>query len=425
MKITIPHIHKIEGDAGFWAKVAKEGKVEELRIKTYEGLRQIEGILIGRKAQEIPLVVARICGICPVVHILNACCALEKILEIKVSPLTVLIRKLFLSSQMIQSHTLHLFFLSLADFSNIENDLDLMKKFKKEAKAALKIRDFSMEVTEIIGGRKVHPVTPHIGEFLKLPEKEELIKVFKELPAVLESAEILAKTFSKLPYPNFHKHTHFASLLSQKEYPFYHADFISIETERITPGDFYSNQIEEDLKVPPVKKVKWRGHPYMLGAIARLSNNHQFLTPLAKEYFEGFKKKNKLSNDEFFGNIFYNLFSQVIEALNFLELSKSLIKEILERDLKEERKEYNIKAGSGLSAMEAPRGTLFTYFEIDKNGRIVNCNIVTPTAQFLPNMEEDLKIILPDLLKLKEEDRKRKIRALIRVYDPCISCSTH
>lgn len=115
-KINIPHIHKIEGEAGFWAEVTKEGKVEHLKIHTYEGLRQIEGILIGRRAIDAPLVVSRVCGICPVVHILNACVALEKALGIEVSPATSLIRKLLLASQIIQSHALHLFFMNFAFF---------------------------------------------------------------------------------------------------------------------------------------------------------------------------------------------------------------------------------------------------------------------------------------------------------------------
>lgn len=425
MKIVVPHIHKIEGEAGFWAKVTKKGEIKELKMKVLEGLRQIEGILIGRRAKEAPLIISRVCGICPVVHILNACCALERAFQVKVSPQTILLRKLFLANQIIQSHTLHLFFMSLPDFFDIESDLDLMKKFKKEGKTALKIRDFSLKIIQLIGGRKIHPITPQIGGFSKLPEKKDLKKVLEELPFIIESAQILAKTFKNLSYPILKREEIFASLFSEREYPFYQSNFEMINGKKSTIGDFYSNQIEEDLKIPPVKKVKYRGRPYMVGAIARIKNNSKFLSPIAKEFFEEFKKKNNLSEKEFFENIFYNLFSQIVEVLHFLEVSQELVKEILKLDLKEEKKEFKISKGSGLSAMEAPRGTLFTYFEIDKEGRILNCNIITPTAQFLANLEEDLKTFLPDILKLSEIERKRKIRSLIRVYDPCISCAIH
>ena len=451
MKITIPHIHKIEGEAGFWASVTKTGEIKELKINVLEGLRQIEGILIGRRIKEAPLVISRVCGICPVVHILNACQALENALDVKVSDEIFLWRKLFLASQIVQSHALHLFFMSLPDFFDtstslsvngehsrtidIESNFDLMKKFKKEAKAALEIRDFSLKITEIIGGRKVHPITPKIGGFSRMPNKEDLKKLLPRLPKILESTQILAKTFENLSYPKFQKETLFASLFSKNEYPYFQG-LVKINNKKMTPADFYSNQIEECLKIPPVKRVRYLGKPYMLGAIARIKNDSRLLNPLAKKYFEEFKKKNNLSDEEFFQNIYHNLFCQMIEVLHFLEESGKLIKEILTLKTKEEKAEIKIKKGpevekahygasSGLSAMEAPRGTLFTYFEIDKKGRILNCNIVTPTAQFLANLEDDLKLILPKILKLSEEKRKRKIRALIRVYDPCISCATH
>jgi len=93
--------------------------------------------------------------------------------------------------------------------------------------------------------------------------------------------------------------------------------------------------------------------------------------------------------------------------------------------LKERPFKLKIQKGSSLSAMEAPRGTLFTYFEVDTNGRILDCDIITPTAQFLNNLEEDLKVYLGNLLKVSPDERIRKIRALIRAYDPCISCATH
>jgi len=445
MEISIPHIHKIEGDAGFWAKVAKTGKVEELKFETLEGLRQIEGMLVGRRIQEVPIVVSRICGICPVVHILNACCALEKALEIKVSPLIILLRKLFLSSQIIQSHTLHLFFLSLPDFVNVEDDFELMKKFKKESQAALKIRDFSLEITKIIGGRKVHPISPRIGGFHKMPEKNDLKKILKEFPSVLDSFYVLSEIFKNLSYPTLKREINYSSLYSGKEYSFYQENYVKIQDEKITIGDFYSDKIEEDLKIPPVKRATYKGEPYMLGSIARMKNSGEFLSPSAKNLFNEFKKKNSISDEEYFQNIYHNLFSQAVEILHFLEDSQNMVKDILEFDLKEPAPEISarggsafsarggcasgaggkITRGSGLSAMEAPRGTLFTYFEIDDDGRVLNCNIITPTAQFLTNLEKDLKIILPDILKLSQEEQKRKIRALIRIYDPCISCATH
>jgi coenzyme F420-reducing hydrogenase alpha subunit len=425
MKITVPHIHKIEGEAGFWARVTKTGKIEELKFQTLLGLRQIEGILVGRRYFEVPIVVSRICGICPVPHILGACTALENALNVKVSEQTVLLRKLLLAANIIYSHTLHLFFLSLPDFFNIENDLELLKKFKKESKAALSVRDLALEIAKIVGGRAVHPITPIVGGFTKIPEKEKLKEILEKIPQAVEDANLLIETFKKIEYPEFERETLFASVFNGKNYPYYLEKIVKIGEEKFTFSDFYSVQIEEDLKSPPVKRVRFKGKAYMLGAIARIKNNGKFLTKNSKEKFEEFLKERKISEEEYFKNIFHNLFSQVIEVLHFLEVSQELLKEILRLPLKEEKPEIKFCPSSGLSALEAPRGTLFHYYEIDKDGRILNCNIITPTAQFLHNIEEDLKILLPKILKLKRKEQIRKIRSLIRIYDPCISCATH
>jgi len=425
MKITVPHIHKIEGEAGFWAKVTKTGKIEELKFQTLLGLRQIEGILIGRRYFEVPIVVSRICGICPVPHILGACTALENALNVKVSEQTILLRKLLLAANIIYSHTLHLFFLSLPDFFNIENDLELLKKFKKESKAALSVRDLALEIAKVIGGRAVHPITPIVGGFTKIPEKEKLKEILEKIPKAIEDANLLIETFKKIEYPEFERETLFASVFNGKNYPYYLEKIVKIGEEKFTFSDFYSVQIEEDLKSPPVKRVRFKGKAYMLGAIARIQNNGKFLTKSSREKFEEFLKERKISEEEYFKNIFHNLFSQAIEVLHFLEISQELLKEILKLPLKEEKPEIKFYPTSGLSALEAPRGTLFHYYEIDKDGRILNCNIITPTAQFLHNIEEDLKVLLPKILRLKRKEQIRKIRSLIRIYDPCISCATH
>jgi coenzyme F420-reducing hydrogenase alpha subunit len=425
MKIAIPHIHKIEGEAGFWAKVTKTGKIEELKFQTLLGLRQIEGILIGRRYFEVPIVVSRICGICPVPHILCAITSLENALKLKVSEQTTLLRKLLLAANIVHSHTLHLFFLSLPDFFNIENDLDLLKKFKKESKAALDVRNLALEITKVIGGRPVHPITPIVGGFTKLPEKEKLKEILEKIPQAIENANLLIETFKKIEYPEFERETLFASVFNGKDYPYYLEKIVKIGDEKFTFSDFYSVQIEEDLKSPPVKRVKFRGKAYMVGAIARLKNNGKFLTKNSKEKFEEFLKERKLNEEEYFKNIFHNLFSQAIEVLQFLEVCQELLREVLRLPLKEERPKIEFHPSSGLSALEAPRGTLFHYYEIDREGRISNCNVITPTAQFLHNIEKDLKTLLPKIIKLKKQEQIRKIRSLVRIYDPCISCATH
>src|SRR3989339_1413755 len=162
MLLKINHIAKMEGHAGFMASVL-EGDVKAAKLEIQEGIRLIEGVLVGRHYKDMPVVAQRICGICPVVHNLTAIKSLENAFGIKVSEETEKLREIMELGQIIHSHALHLFFLSLADFLDMDNDLKLVKKYPKETQAAIRIREFGMEIVKTIGGRGVHPLTSEVG----------------------------------------------------------------------------------------------------------------------------------------------------------------------------------------------------------------------------------------------------------------------
>lgn len=425
MKLIIPHIHKTLGDTGFFARISQKGEIKELRVKVLEGLRQIEGILIGRRIFEAPMIISRTCGICPTSHILNACVALEKALGVKTSRQTDYLRKLINSAQIIQSHSLHIFFMSLTDFLDIKDDFDLMKKFSRETKAVLQLRNFALSIIGLVGGRTVHPITPIVGGFSKIPQKQDIKKALEDSKKCQKSSLILINLFKNLDYPQLKRKTDFCSSFSEKEYLHCQGEKIKVNKKVFSTSDFFSNQIEEDLKTPPAKRVKFQGKTYMLGAIARIKNNKERLDSEAKSFLKDFQKKNNLKEKELFENNFYNTFYQSLEILHFLrEVEKNLTKLLKEKEDKPFEK-YKIKEGKGLAVLEAPRGTLFSYLEIDKEGRIANCSIITPTAQFLGNLEEDLKVLLIDIKSLSKKEKLKKIKTLIRAYDPCISCAVH
>lgn len=425
MKLVIPHIHKTLGGAGFFSKISERGEIKELRVTVLEGLRQIEGILIGRRIFETPLVISRICGICPTSHILNACAALENALGITPSLQTDRLRRLITSAQIIQSHSAHLFFMSLSDFFNIDDDEKLVEKFSKESKAVLQLRDFGLKIIEAVGGRTVHPITPMPGGFSKVPDKQDLKKALMGYQEAHQASLILINLFKNLEYPELKRKTVFCSSYSEKDYPYHKGEKIKIGDNVFSPDDFFSNQIEEDLKIPPTKRVTFQGKSYMPGAIARVRNNWPGLNQKAKLFIREFQKDKGLKEEEFFENNFYNSFCQAVEVLHCLEQTKQDIELLLKEPVDQPYVKYEVKPGKGLGLLEAPRGALFSYFEIAKNGRIADCNIITPTAQFLRNLEEDLKVLLPTIKDLSEDKKIRRIKTLIRAYDPCISCAVH
>jgi coenzyme F420-reducing hydrogenase alpha subunit len=425
MKLVIPHIHKTLGGTGFFSRISEKGEIKELRVTVLEGLRQIEGILIGRRVFETPLVISRICGICPTSHILNACRGLENALGIKVSSQTERLRRLITSAQIIQSHTAHLFFMSLADFFDIEGEGELIKKFSKESQAVLDLRDFGLKVISAVGGRTVHPMTPKPGGFTKLPDKKALSNVLKDYDKAYQAGLILVNLFQGLEYPQLKRETKLASSYDEKGYPHHLGRKIKIGDELFSPEDFFFNQVEEDLKTPPTKKVKYKGEAYMVGAIARIKNNSQNLDQEVQSLIKEFYQKQGIKEKDFFSNNFYNSYCQAVEVLHFI---KEIKKEILALEKEPDQEPYlkfQLKPGKGLGLLEAPRGILLSYFEIGKDGRIADCSIITPTAQYLSNLEEDLKVLLPNIKDLSKDKKIRRIKTLIRAYDPCIACAVH
>src|SRR4030042_4957736 len=148
MKIKIDHIAKIEGHAGFVADIV-DGNVVKARLNLYEGARLLEGILQGRSHNEVSQITSRICGVCPVVHNLTSLKALEAALGIFPSEQTILLRRLLMMGQILNSHALHLFFFSLSDFFGIKNDLALIKKYPERAQDALALREFGNKLIEV------------------------------------------------------------------------------------------------------------------------------------------------------------------------------------------------------------------------------------------------------------------------------------
>lgn len=418
MKIQINHIAKIEGHASFLAHVLK-GDVKSAKIETQEGARLIEGILVGRKMQDAPIIAARICGICPVVHNLTAIRAIENALGIKQSQSVKDLRKLMQYGQVIHSHGLHLFFLSLPDFLGIENDIKLVEKYKAETKLAIKIRDFGIDIAKIIGGRTVHPITSEIGGFKKFPTKKQFLGLLQNYDQLLQGAVSLGKVFRDLKYPDFQRETEFISLAHKNEYAIYEGDIKSNKGLKIPVSKFANEVTEIEHATQAAKRVEHQGHEYMVGALARINNNYAKLNPEAKKLWQS--AKIKLPDY----NTFHNIFAQSVEVVHCIEESKKLIDKLLKVNFKAIKTKLPKKSGFGVAAMEAPRGTLYHAYEINKDGIIKSCNIIPPTTQFLHNLEEDLKEYLPDLKKMKMAEKKRKIRALIRAYDPCIACSVH
>jgi coenzyme F420-reducing hydrogenase alpha subunit len=409
----------MEGHTGFMASVI-QGDVKSAKFEVQEGIRLIEGVLIGRHYADLPIVAQRICGICPVVHNLTSIKALESAMNIKVTSETKKLRELMEMGQIIHSHALHLFFLSLADFLDMDNDIQLVQEYPEETKKAVRLREFGMDIVRVIGGRVVHPMANEVGGFKKAPDADALRKILQDSDEILKIAEDLGEVFASIKIPDFSRETEFVALGNRNEYSIYDGDIISSHGLHIPVEKFEINFQELQKQNEVIKKVNHEGRSYMLGAIARINLHHDKLTPQARKYLDklGWKFPDY--------NSFHNILAQMVEVIFAIEKSKKLILELLNADLNEVvTKPYAVKAGVGVAAVEAPRGTLYYHVEVDEKGYVKNVNIITPTAQSLANLEDDITKYIPSILQLSEKDREKKLRAFIRAYDPCISCAVH
>lgn len=420
MKIVINHFAKMEGHSGFVADIIN-GKIKKAKIATLEGQRLFESIVLGRDFRETPVITSRICGICPTIHSVTAIKALEKTLQIIPSYETRVLRKLLLGAQLIHSHALHLFFLSFPDFLSIEDDRQLLPKYAKEAKIALELRELGNQIITEIGGRAIHPMANTIGGFRRQSSKARLEQLKQQADKLIKKAIIFSELFLNLPYPQFKRETEYIALAPNNNYNLLEGDLILSSKTGLLDLPAFVNEITETAETgEKVKRMHHQNKTYLVGALARLHLNAKYLHPKAKLLWK------KIVPPKIAGNSFYNVYAQAVEIVHFTEECRNLLDQTLNLDLKKSLvSDFKIQAGDGMAAAEAPRGALIHYYELNDSGRVVDCNIITPTAQFLSNLEEDLKFYLPNILDLPPKMRQNKIRTLVRAYDPCISCATH
>jgi coenzyme F420-reducing hydrogenase alpha subunit len=416
-EITPDYICKIEGHGTLDIKF-KECRAQ---LNIHEGERLFEGMLLGRPLNDAPFITSRICGICPTVHYLTSICALENALKIKVGLETELLRKVLLAGQIVQSHTLHLFFLALPDYLGLDSAIEISKKYPAEFHIALNLKKFSDNLIEVLGGRAVHPITPQISGFDKIPTKKALNGLLRQAQDVIDEAEDTVKLFAKITYPVLERQTQYLASKEEDDYVIYNSSHIGSTEGKDFKATDYDKKITEAIKEYSTAKFSTKEKKgFMVGALARMNINGQNLNSRAQKIIDDLA----LAFPSY--NPFHNNIAQAIEILHFMEIIILFLNQLLSLDLEKAKTfDYKVRKGYGVGACEAPRGTLYHAYGIDKNGLINKCDIITPTAQNLTNIEEDAAQLLRETENLSQKKRRELIEMLIRAYDPCITCSVH
>lgn len=413
----IDTLTKVESHAKLDVEMEK-GKIKKTKLEVYEAARYFEAMVKGRDYREAHTITQRICGICNVIHTITSLKAIENALGIQPSQQTIDLRKLMLYASQIHSHTAHLFFFVLPDYLGFQDAIELSKKKHDYIHLALDLQKLASDIVRIIGGRPIHPVSPMVGGFHSFPDKDKIENIRRNFEGVRKLSEKVARIFMPLKYPELESNSLHFGLKKGKEYPLYDGVITNSEGFAFGAKDYKKHINEEIRSYSNAKYSTFQGENYMVGALPRLNINHKFLSPRAKSLLKesGFVLPIR--------NPFINNFAQALEIVHFADESLRIL-EGYGNGMRKEKFEAKPKEGEGIAACEAPRGTLYHHYKIGKDGKISFANIITPTCQNIGNMENDITLLLPSIMKYPDKKVKFLLEMLIRAYDPCFSCSTH
>lgn len=418
-KISVDHLPRVEGSGGISATI--DGRVvTDVKFSLYEGPRLVERLTLGKTPEEDVNIVPRICAICSVSHKYAAIRAMENSLSVKVPAKVSLFRELMHLGEMIESHSLHVYYLVLPDYVGFPNAIAMASKFDLEVKIALEMKEFGNHIMKKASGRYIHGENPVIGGFGKYPSRDELIwieaRAIQFMPFVLKTV----KVFCELDYPDCpEEKTIFVCCNPEKNKYGLVGDEIILSTgEIINKEDYKSLTNEFIVSHSYAKRSRYKGKPYSVGALARINNLGERLEGEAgkmyKKYFNTRWKRNPLLNNA----------AQAVEILYAFERIPRIISEMLKLP-DPPLVGYKAEEGKGIGIVEAPRGLLIHSYEI-ANGLVSSTDIITPTAQNAEDIERYCYIAAQKLLEKGEEDKIRdRIDLIVRAYDPCISCSVH
>ena len=418
IKIDIHHITRVEGHGNIVIDI-KKGVIKKLRLEIVESPRFFEAMLRGRKYDEAQHIMSRICGICAVSHTSASLKAIEDAMGITISKQATLLRKLAFHGEMLQSHILHLYFLVLPDFFRVGSIVPLAETHPDVVKLGLRLKKLANEICYTIAGRHIHPISLFPGGVAYTPKQSELKESKKKLEHSLEDLEATLEIFKTFKSIEYSQKREYLSLKEEGEYALYSGKIQSSQKYSAKPKDYRKLINESIVPYSTAKHTKSRKGTYMVGALARICNNFNQLSPRAK------KAAKELGLTPLSCNPFMNNAAQLVELFHCTEDAIKIIDKLLSNGLKKEELKKPKKFGTGVGIVEAPRGILFHEYTIDKDGIVTDANCIIPTAQNLKIIEEDLRGFVLSILSKPKAEIVRDIETLVRAYDPCISCSTH
>ncbi len=420
LNIHIEHISRVEGHGNIVLNV-KAGRIEKLQWNIPEAPRFFEAMLRGKHFNQLQPITSRICGICSIGHSLASLKATEAALGVEVSKQTLLLRRLALHGENMQSHILHVGYLAAPDLFGAGSIIPVLKSAHKMVINIVSIHRMANSMSNRICGRTTHPLRFCVGGFTLLPTLKELQTLREELLKSIDTIQEIAKSVKEKIHllPDFSRETEYIALTTDDRYALYDGSLASTDTGIHPLKDYLSLTNEYILPRSTAKYTRHNRDAYMVGALARFNINFARLGSLAKEIAALFHLIPVNCNP------FMNTIAQVVEIADSMEDSIAIIDELMTRGLHEEQPEVKPRAGRGISAVEVPRGILFYDYTIDELGNCLKANCIIPTNQNNANIEKDMEALVPTIIDRPANEIELTLEMLVRAYDPCISCSSH
>jgi NAD-reducing hydrogenase large subunit len=455
-KITIEPITRVEGHGKVTIRLDDAGKVTQSRFHVVE-FRGFERFVQGRPYWEAPVLVQRLCGICPVSHHLAAAKAMDVIVGAGPGKLTATaekMRRLMHYGQMLQSHALHFFHLSSPDFllgmdadPAVRNIIGVAALNKDLAVQGVLLRKFGQEIILATAGKKIHGTGAVPGGINKNLSPEERDRFLKgDAPLNIDQMIEWSRAAVEL-FKDYHRKNkdmvdgfaefpsnHLSLVRKDGALDFYHGVLRAVDAEgrKVLDDVDYQDYLEyigeetrswSYMKFPYLRSLGKTDGWYRVGPLARLNTCDYIPSPLAQKEFEVYKaytdgKPNNMS--------LHTHWARLIELLHAAEVIKELL---LDKDLQGAKLvKKGKKAAEGVGLIEAPRGTLFHHYRINDDDQITMANLIVSTTNNNEPMNRAVHWVAMNAISEKPEITEgmlNRVEVAIRAYDPCLSCATH
>jgi NAD-reducing hydrogenase large subunit len=445
--ITIDPVTRLEGHGKITLKTNDEGEVNEAFFSVTQ-VRGFEKFSEGRPFYEMPNLMARICGICPVSHLIASAKACEAIMSVEIPPTAAKLRRALNMAQTIQSHALSFFYLASPDLllgmdadPADRNIFGVAKVDPELGRAGIGLRRFGQHIIELLGRKRIHPgwvVPGGVTEPLTSIKRDEILALIPEAHANIQLAltwyQRIADRFSEEAenFANFPGA--FLGMVSDDNgLEFTDGKLRLIDADgkilldKLDAAHFdehFGEAVEpfSYMKFPYFKALGYPDGAYRVGPLARLNIASHAGTPLADAELLKFKT---LANGPVLGSFYYH-YARLIDILYGIEVVERIFSDptILDTHVRATAG-VNRQEGSGVA--EAPRGTLMHHYKVDEKGQMIWANLVIATGQNNNAMNRGVLQTAQHYVKGNKitDGMLNRVEAVIRTFDPCLSCSTH